>query len=66
LGVPARVARPRNVIGLVDSLQTPAFATSVGLLQWAFNGHTLYRPKARPAPRLGSGFRTLVDRLLPG
>ncbi|KAF0111101.1 MAG: cell division protein FtsA [Chloroflexi bacterium] len=35
LGMPVRVARPENLIGLVDQLQSPAFATSVGLLKWA-------------------------------
>ncbi|HCB49257.1 MAG TPA: cell division protein FtsA [Chloroflexi bacterium] len=34
LGVPSRVAKPKNLVGLVDSLHSPAFATSVGLLDW--------------------------------
>ena len=35
LNVPARVATPKNLVGLVDSLHSPAYATSVGLLRWA-------------------------------
>ena len=35
LGMPVRVARPENLIGLVDQLQSPSFTTSVGLLKWA-------------------------------
>jgi cell division protein FtsA len=35
LGVPVRVARPENLIGMVDRLDSPAFSTSVGLLRWA-------------------------------
>ena len=31
----ARIAKPQNLIGLTDQLDSPAYATSVGLLQWA-------------------------------
>jgi cell division protein FtsA len=34
-GLPARVGVPRNIQGLVDTLCDPAYAGSVGLLQWA-------------------------------
>jgi cell division protein FtsA len=36
-GWPARVGKPRNLHGLTDLLIDPAYATSVGLLQWAVN-----------------------------
>jgi cell division protein FtsA len=36
-GWPARVGMPRNLHGLTDMLIDPAYATSVGLLQWAVN-----------------------------
>jgi cell division protein FtsA len=29
------VARPENLVGMVDQLHSPAYATSVGLLNWA-------------------------------
>jgi len=35
LSMPVRIAKPENLIGLVDQLQSPAFSTSVGLLKWA-------------------------------
>ncbi|NPV55136.1 MAG: cell division protein FtsA, partial [Anaerolineae bacterium] len=35
MNMPARVAKPENLIGLVDQLQSPAYSTSVGLLYWA-------------------------------
>ena len=35
LGVPVRIARPENLLGMVDRLDSPAFSTSVGLLRWA-------------------------------
>lgn len=36
-GWPARVGMPRDLHGLTDLLIDPAYATSVGLLQWAVN-----------------------------
>jgi cell division protein FtsA len=35
LTLPARVASPENLKGLVDTIRGPQFATSVGLLKWA-------------------------------
>lgn len=35
LQMPARVGTPTGITGLVDSISDPAYATSVGLLQWA-------------------------------
>ena len=35
LGLPVRVARPENLVGLTDQLNSPAYSTSVGLLHWA-------------------------------
>jgi len=35
LNMPVRIAKPENLLGLVDQLQSPAFSTSVGLLKWA-------------------------------
>ena len=34
-GLPARVGAPRNLQGLIDVLHDPAYAASVGVLQWA-------------------------------
>ena len=35
LGVPVRLAKPENLFGMVDQLDSPAFSTGVGLLKWA-------------------------------
>ena len=35
MGLPARIAQPQNLVGLVDQINSPAFSTSVGLLEWA-------------------------------
>ena len=34
-GLPVRTAKPENLVGLVDQLHSPAYSTSVGLLNWA-------------------------------
>jgi len=35
LNVPVRLARPENLTGMIDKLDSPAFSTGVGLLRWA-------------------------------
>ncbi len=35
LNVPVRIAKPENLVGMVDKLDSPAYSTSVGLLRWA-------------------------------
>ena len=35
MGLPVRLARPENLLGLTDQINSPAFSTSVGLLNWA-------------------------------
>ena len=35
VGLPVRIARPENLVGLTDQLNSPAYSTSVGLLRWA-------------------------------
>ncbi|MCW5888380.1 MAG: cell division protein FtsA, partial [Anaerolineales bacterium] len=35
LHMPVRVGQPDKLTGMVDKLQSPAYATSVGLLKWA-------------------------------
>ncbi len=65
LNVPARVAMPRNLVGLVDSLQSPAFATGVGLLQWAMSGQNAYRPRPPQARQWTRRFGGILRALLP-
>jgi cell division protein FtsA len=49
LGMPVRLAKPENLIGLVDRLSSPAFSTSVGLLHWAADLQDDFVP---PRPRI--------------
>jgi cell division protein FtsA len=38
---PVRVAQPGNLLGMTDQLHDPAFATSVGLLEWTVLMNTI-------------------------
>lgn len=67
LGVPARVGRPKNLVGLVDTLNNPAYATSVGLLRWAMTEHNnVYRPRTRQQAEWGRKMGSFLKALLPG
>ncbi len=75
LRIPVRVGLPRNVQGLSETLNSPAYATSVGLLQWALeeesmgsNGHRPFDLRV-PAVHLpgiasaaGKWFKTLIPK----
>ncbi len=74
LGVPVRIARPENLIGMIDRLNSPAFSTSVGLLRWAllFSEFTPQGGKKhRTGPQLQGGgmdtekIKAWLRRLLP-
>ncbi len=53
-GMPVRIARPENLVGLVDQLNSPAYSTSVGLLHWALLMQENL-PVSRP-PKIGKTF----------
>ena len=48
LGIPARVAKPHGYSGLSDLIGTPAYATSIGLVEYALAGreHVFEAPSA--------------------
>jgi len=52
-GLPVRIAKPENLVGLVDQLNSPAYSTSIGLLKWAvLMGEPMSAPKGgKHAPR---------------
>jgi cell division protein FtsA len=66
LNVPCRVANPRNLLGLVDNLHNPAYATSVGLLQWARNDGQNYRPRVPQRRQFGRRVGNILRAFLPG
>jgi len=74
LGMPVRTAGPENLMGLVDQLKSPAYSTSVGLLQWASAMTEDDLSSGRGRARRGAKgeivmnlepVKTLLKRLLP-
>ena len=54
LQVPVRIAGPSGIGGLVDTLLTPSYSTSVGLLQWGAASLAVGEPtRYESAPALG-------------
>jgi cell division protein FtsA len=51
LELPVRVGRPQGLIGLVDRISGPAYATAVGLMGWG-----LTADERRPLPKVGVSF----------
>ncbi len=72
LELPVRVAQPENLRGLVDQLHSPAYSTSLGLLQWARMQEEQAQLESRglagwTLPRLDWGRAAdFLRRLLPG
>lgn len=71
LGLPVRIAQPQGLVGMVDQLDSPAYATSVGLLRWAilmseFTQEGGRRPVIRPGENVDwSKLKNWLRRLLP-
>jgi cell division protein FtsA len=67
LNLPCRVAAPQPLVGLADALNSPAYATSVGLLHWAQRESlaAAAHPKKKKG-RAGAGARSLVVDLGKG
>jgi len=69
MGVPTRIAKPQNLIGLTDQLDSPAYSTSVGLLEWALlmsdSGQYIERHGPRKSIAWTDKFKDLLKRLLP-
>jgi cell division protein FtsA len=72
LGLPVRIAQPENLVGLVDKLNSPAFSTGVGLIQWAFQMNEFMpqfdrkRSHGKNSKLLTwDGFKEFIRRLLP-
>lgn len=56
LGMPVRIGVPTELSGLADSLDSPSYATGVGLLRWgARHGLQMFSPSHRSDERQGWG-----------
>jgi cell division protein FtsA len=76
MGVPVRIAKPENLVGMIDKLDSPAYSTSVGLLSWAVHYGVIHaagstkRPKTTMSQVPGENasvdkFKSFLRRLLP-
>jgi cell division protein FtsA len=71
--LPARVAQPEDITGLVDKLQNPAYSTSVGLLRFANRVAAMPGSDGGPKrgrgkielPNVGKALGDFLGRLLP-
>ena len=69
LALPVRVGKPQDLQGLTDVLDSPAYATSVGLLLWGMRHQQVDRPeprRSRPPSQLWSSVRNWIRAFLPG
>jgi cell division protein FtsA len=62
LKLPVRVGGPSDLQGLTDSIMTPAYATSVGLLKWGLRQGAVAHSGRAPGVgrRLLGWFKTLL------
>lgn len=70
LGLPVRIGKPENLVGLVDQLNSPAYSTSVGLLYWALLMNESIGSSRREFRQLPKGmswdsFTSFIKRLMP-
>jgi len=61
LGIPVRIAKPENLVGLVDQLDSPAFSTSIGLLNWSLLLDQAVKRKSKGG--LGPQAGSVIDRI---
>jgi cell division protein FtsA len=71
LGLPVRIAKPEKMVGLTDQISSPAYATSVGLLQWAIlmsetNPQTAERTRGPKTPNINwESIKEFFKKLIP-
>ncbi len=69
MGLPTRIAKPQNLVGLTDQLDSPAYSTSIGLLEWALLMSESAQQSNRRNPKhtqvWTEQLKDLLKRLLP-
>jgi cell division protein FtsA len=67
LGMPVRIAKPENMTGMIDQLNSPAYSTSVGLLYWAMmmQEGTESQPKKQNVNEAIEKVKKFIKYLLP-
>lgn len=62
LGLPVRIGLPVDLAGLTDALESPSFATCVGLLRWGMRNGSALSPSQRSTDVSGKG--STYERLM--
>lgn len=65
MGLPTRIGEPENLRGLVETLHSPAYATTTGLLEWGVH-HDIPAQPAPPPSSNGVKMPTWLKAFLPG
>lgn len=73
LNMPVRIAQPEKMVGLTDQISSPAYATSVGLLNWGilFNETNQIAPERSGSSKRSNlkpkadGLKDWLKRILP-
>ncbi len=65
LKLPVRVGGPADVQGLVDTIMSPAFATSVGLIRWGLRQGAVSPRSSRGGPNVSGRLFGWLKALLP-
>jgi cell division protein FtsA len=68
LSLPVRIGQPQGISGLIDTVDSPAYATPVGLLLWArdqVEQPTLRPDKNSDRPVWGDRLSGFFKKLLP-
>ena len=63
MGLPVRVGRPREIIDPKEHVQSPVYATAVGLLQFAADRRTGRKRIQAPRSLAGGAFRLIAGWL---
>jgi len=61
LGIPVRIGTPADLTGLADTLNSPAYATAIGLLRWGMR-HGVSGLHSGNAPHEHSGWVSTYER----
>lgn len=65
MNMPVRVGEPHGLVGLVDTISTPAFATGAGLLRWGDRQGDALLGQKRSGPGVGQRLSRFLRSLLP-
>ena len=66
LGLPVRLGKPRNLLGLIDAIDNPAHAVGAGLMMWGSTEEARPQLRAKPGPARRGRFLDWLRAFLPG